>query len=565
MNGIVLWSVLFACGEKETEFEGDDAGECSDQADNDRDGDFDCDDEDCSGSPECNEDDTGNTTDTGESTDTGGSTDTGSTEDTGTESACTPGSGFTESASDWSTSFVGSNDLNPPPTFDLLGWSIATCDFDGDGYDDIISSGPYANGYLGKVIIQYGPGDQWTTNTTTSETYSDAQIKGLAASEDTDITYDPTGLVGTRIRCGDIDGDGDDDLLIGRGEHVLSTDEVAILVFKNEGSRLSGFVDSLEADMTLTFDAGVAEYSYWPTFWVADVDPTPGDEILFFMNNNNNYAADFGNPNGTAPNADNNIWVLSMNGLPLGEQEMEDSILYKITPDGSDSVTSIRSMEEYGSSDGVRDLFVGQGYLKSGSSSPGAASTLHTLPNSDFAIASEETIRIDGSGNDWFGRDGIVGDFNNDGTIQTLIGAPGANGGAGAIHYYEGDGESTPTLMHTWNGTNAGGMHGLGWAFENIGDFNGDGTQDIFVSAFENGRAYIINGECLGESNVSLEDASLLTITSESNALFFGREISIGDVDGDDQTDLIIGASGYFDASPSAPEGKVFIRLSSRE
>ena len=34
-------------------YEGDDAGECSDEADNDRNGLFDCDDEGCSGSPAC--------------------------------------------------------------------------------------------------------------------------------------------------------------------------------------------------------------------------------------------------------------------------------------------------------------------------------------------------------------------------------------------------------------------------------------------------------------------------------------------------------------------------------
>lgn len=36
-------------------YEGDDPGECSDGADNDQDGDFDCDDADCSGAPECAE------------------------------------------------------------------------------------------------------------------------------------------------------------------------------------------------------------------------------------------------------------------------------------------------------------------------------------------------------------------------------------------------------------------------------------------------------------------------------------------------------------------------------
>ena len=45
--------MLTACIFGNEENEGDDAGECSDGADNDLDGDFDCDDADCDGSPDC--------------------------------------------------------------------------------------------------------------------------------------------------------------------------------------------------------------------------------------------------------------------------------------------------------------------------------------------------------------------------------------------------------------------------------------------------------------------------------------------------------------------------------
>ena len=38
---------------REDDIEGDVAGECSDGADNDRDGDYDCDDSDCESSPDC--------------------------------------------------------------------------------------------------------------------------------------------------------------------------------------------------------------------------------------------------------------------------------------------------------------------------------------------------------------------------------------------------------------------------------------------------------------------------------------------------------------------------------
>jgi hypothetical protein len=46
---------LFACGggDNPEEYEGDEPGECSDEADNDRDGQFDCDDSGCANSPAC--------------------------------------------------------------------------------------------------------------------------------------------------------------------------------------------------------------------------------------------------------------------------------------------------------------------------------------------------------------------------------------------------------------------------------------------------------------------------------------------------------------------------------
>ena len=47
-----LLAVVFLLGGCQP-FEGDDVGECSDRADNDADGLYDCNDPDCAGSPDC--------------------------------------------------------------------------------------------------------------------------------------------------------------------------------------------------------------------------------------------------------------------------------------------------------------------------------------------------------------------------------------------------------------------------------------------------------------------------------------------------------------------------------
>jgi hypothetical protein len=71
---ILFFGCLGRCGEEAVE--GQNAGECSDGADNDGDGDFDCDDADCAGSPDCDEG-TQDTDGGGDDTDGTGPTDAG--------------------------------------------------------------------------------------------------------------------------------------------------------------------------------------------------------------------------------------------------------------------------------------------------------------------------------------------------------------------------------------------------------------------------------------------------------------------------------------------------------
>ncbi|MBN2716547.1 MAG: hypothetical protein JXX14_11890, partial [Deltaproteobacteria bacterium] len=122
-NWLYLWCcagfvfpAVIGCGDDSggapADIEGDVAGECSDDADNDRDGLFDCYDPDCAGSSFCKGSvaDTGDTavssdsgfkdTGTGSAHDTGSDnaqdTGTGSAEDTGTGSAEDTGTGSAE-------------------------------------------------------------------------------------------------------------------------------------------------------------------------------------------------------------------------------------------------------------------------------------------------------------------------------------------------------------------------------------------------------------------------------------------------------------------------------------
>lgn len=82
---IILSSILFACSEdsKEDRIEGTEPGDCTDGADNDADGIFDCDDDGCASSPDCTNDQDQSNVDTDTTTDT--TTETTTETDTTTE------------------------------------------------------------------------------------------------------------------------------------------------------------------------------------------------------------------------------------------------------------------------------------------------------------------------------------------------------------------------------------------------------------------------------------------------------------------------------------------------
>jgi hypothetical protein len=121
-----------------------------------------------------------------------------------------PGRGLETGIADNALSQAVGGSPDPHEEDDLFGLALASCDFNGDGFDDLAIGVPWEshleNIYAGAVQIHYGrpsglpgAGDEFYTQ-------SSPGIAGDA--EDSD-------LFGTSLACGDFDADGFSDLAIG--------------------------------------------------------------------------------------------------------------------------------------------------------------------------------------------------------------------------------------------------------------------------------------------------------------------------------------------------------------
>ncbi|MCK9481733.1 MAG: FG-GAP-like repeat-containing protein [Bacteroidia bacterium] len=149
-----------------------------------------------------------------------------------------------------------------------------------------------------------------------------------------------------------------------------------------------------------------------------------------------------------------------------------------------------------------------------------------------------------------------VGDLNDDGIDDIVVGAPNSNSDRGALWFLflDADGQvigerrlsdTTPTFQHLAD------LDRFGRSIVNIGDVDGNGYDDIAVGApfqnhstTDNGSVYII----LLEKDGKVKSYSRI---NDNNNLFgrthrhFGYVANIGDIDGDGNTDLAVGESGY--------------------
>ncbi|MCY4430733.1 MAG: FG-GAP repeat protein [Rhodospirillales bacterium] len=178
-------------------------------------------------------------------------------------------------------------------------------------------------------------------------------------------------------------------------------------------------------------------------------------------------------------------------------------------------------------------------------------------------IAKEHDVAIAGEERDWFGYSVAVGDINNDGQVDLLVGAPESDLDnrfrSGAAFGFLGPIDSTKTESSQadikYRGFDV--TAGIGSAVL-IEDVNGDNISDLLISSeelgvddtrHESGLIFSVLGpiEATGASAVELNDQTAdFRILGPHRNYNSGKALAAGDVNNDSFLDIAVGSpSGY--------------------
>jgi hypothetical protein len=231
--------------------------------------------------------------------------------------------------------------------------------------------------------------------------------------------------------------------------------------------------------------------------------------------------------------ADNLAYIVKGTGTQLSDGTIAP---YKTTtlPSGgltssSSTVTGLGDIN----GDGKIDFAVGQAEAQLGSISAGNVFII----NGTNYLDTQSLTGSAGAGSQIGASLSGIGDFNNDGYDDLIIGAPGAGNGSGVTYLIHG----SNTILNgpitigapTQTGTT---LAGYGQTVRGIGDFNGDGFQDYAVGA-PGGNGYV--DIFYGHKNGTTAPTST-RLNGGTNASFGTEIAALGDINGDGMSDILI-------------------------
>jgi hypothetical protein len=375
---------------------------------------------------------------------------------------------------------------------DGLGLYVAAGDLDSDGFDDIIVGAPFAKsrtvegGEPGKAYVIYG-GAELPSTIDLADSEQDVSLIGATSG----------GFFGDSLATGDVNGDGAPDLIVGA-------------TFERHGPAL--------------VQAGAAYVVYGGGRWAEQLEMAAPDYDVAILGAEDldelgdNVASGDLNGDGfhdvviTAEAADgpNNFRLVAAEVHALfGSAGLQGE--FRVLDKEQDlSVLGAEAQDTLGfalaagdvDGDGIDDIAMGARLADGPMNSRNSAGDVYVLfgssdPPSVIDLAEAPAglaVYYGADGSDFLGGSLATGDLDGDGTVELIVAAPfgdgPANSRSGAGDVYVIPRLEPGTSVSIGDSTLAAAVYGaapddkLGSALA-TGDFNGDGRDEIFVSATE--------------------------------------------------------------------------------